>query len=521
MITSCFKIKSKYCPACQGYPSQVVFFNLTIGTDHCEFFGKGLYNSNSRLKQQLASGLDPAALQNGGQLDPWKLSRFSAVDITKFPGVWILEEQYGRYQIKKQLGSGTMGVVYLAHDPRIDRLVALKVLRPDRVVSEEFVQRFLKEARAIGRLTHPNIVVVYDVGRDHGTIYIAMEYLEGHTFNTVIKSGRPDYATWAKIGIQLANTLAYAHENGIIHRDIKPSNIIFTEDDRIKLTDFGIARIEDLEATLQTQVGDILGTPAYMSPEQVAGRPVDGRSDLFSLGVVLYEWLLGVRPFSGKNMGAIFSAISNQPPPIPREIAPDLPKPLSEFLLKCLQKPLPDRYQSGKQMAAAIKDSLTQLQSLKTVSGGNRHRQPRLKWGLGGVILLVAAGYFGGTLMDRQGQLGVNAPSPTPVDAPVAEPPALSVEVPPAAPPPSSIGHPPEKPPETLPQAALNVTSTPPGAQLFVDDDPKGITPTNLSLPLGTHNVRLRLADYYDWEAAIQLSEPGQMPLHIRLIRNR
>lgn len=432
-----------------------------------------------------------------------------------------MEEQYGRYQIKKQLGSGTMGVVYLAHDPRIDRLVALKVLRPDRVVSEEFVQRFLKEARAIGRLAHPNIVVVYDVGRDHGTIYIAMEYLEGHTFNTVIKSGRPDYATWARIGVQLANTLAYAHENGIIHRDIKPSNIIFTKDDRIKLTDFGIARIEDIEATLQTQVGDILGTPAYMSPEQVAGRPVDGRSDLFSLGVVLYEWLLGVRPFSGKNMGAIFSAISNQPPPTPREIAPDLPKSLAEFLLKCLQKPLPDRYQSGKQMATALNHSLGQLQALKTVSGDNRHRRSWLIWGAGGVVLLAAAAYLGGILMDRQGQVGVNAPAPTPVESPAAQPPALPVEVTPATPTPSAIEPPPEKPPEPIPQAALNVTSTPPGAALFVDDDPKGTTPVNLSLPLGTHNVRLRLTDYYDWEAAIQLSEPGRMPLHIKLIRNR
>jgi serine/threonine-protein kinase len=226
-----------------------------------------------------------------------------------------MEQQYGRYQIQKELGHGTMGVVYLAHDPHIDRPVALKVLRADKVVSEEFVHRFLKEARAIGRLTHPNIVVVYDVGRDHGTIYIAMEYLEGSPFDKVIRSGKPDHSTWGKVGAQLADTLAYAHDKGIIHRDIKPSNIIMTQTGHIKLTDFGIARIEDPEATLQTRVGDILGTPAYMSPEQVAGQPVDGRSDLYSVGVILYEWLLGQRPFGGRNMAAIFSAIANQPPP--------------------------------------------------------------------------------------------------------------------------------------------------------------------------------------------------------------
>ena len=194
--------------------------------------------------------------------------------------------RYGRYEIIKELGKGGMGVVYQAHDPQIDRPVALKVLREDRVVSEDFVSRFFKEAIFIGRLSHPNIVTVYDVGRDHGTIYIAMEYLQGQTFNEVIRSGRLSVEKIIDIALQVANALGYAHEKGIVHRDIKPSNIILTDEGNVKLTDFGIARAEDSNAAQQTQAGVILGTPFYMSPEQVMGKRVDGRSDLFSLGGV-------------------------------------------------------------------------------------------------------------------------------------------------------------------------------------------------------------------------------------------
>ena len=195
---------------------------------------------------------------------------------------------YGRHRIVKELGKGAMGVVYQAHDPQIDRLVALKVLRPDRVTTEAFLQRFMKEAKAIGRLSHPNMVIVYDVGEDHGTVYIAMEFLEGKPLNEIIQMDVFQPEEIIDLGVQVAEALDYAHRKGIIHRDIKPSNIIVQPDGQIKITDFGIAHIEDPEATQQTQAGEILGTPAYMSPEQVLSQPVDGRSDLFSLGVILY-----------------------------------------------------------------------------------------------------------------------------------------------------------------------------------------------------------------------------------------
>jgi len=183
--------------------------------------------------------------------------------------------KYGRYEIIKELGRGAMGLVYQAHDPEIDRLIALKVLREDRLTSAAFVQRFLKEARAIGRLSHPRIVTVYDVGQDHGTIYIAMELLQGEPLNALLEKKKFSPEEITNLGIQVAETLDYAHQKGIVHRDIKPSNILVQPDGQIKITDFGIAHIEDPEASIQTQAGEILGTPAYMSPEQVRGQPAD------------------------------------------------------------------------------------------------------------------------------------------------------------------------------------------------------------------------------------------------------
>ena len=181
--------------------------------------------------------------------------------------------QFGRYQILDELGKGSMGIVYKAHDPQIDRPVALKVLRQDRI-NEEFIQRFLIEARAIGKLSHPNIVTVYDTGEDQGNLFIAMELLAGKSLKDVARSENLHLQKIAYIGAQVAEALNYAHQQGIIHRDIKPSNIILGSGSHVKITDFGIARIEDSSAPQQTQAGAILGTPVYMSPEQVMAKPV-------------------------------------------------------------------------------------------------------------------------------------------------------------------------------------------------------------------------------------------------------
>jgi len=173
---------------------------------------------------------------------------------------------YGRYQVVSEIGRGSMGVVYQAHDPHIDRLVALKVLRQDRVSSEDYVKRFLKEATAVGRLSHRGIVTVFDIGQDHGTIYIAMELLEGTPLDEVIKQRKIDFDLIVRIGREVAGALHYAHQKGIVHRDIKPANIICSENGEIKVTDFGIAHIEDPDGQQMTQAGEILGTPRLYEP---------------------------------------------------------------------------------------------------------------------------------------------------------------------------------------------------------------------------------------------------------------
>jgi serine/threonine protein kinase len=392
---------------------------------------------------------------------------------------------YGRYQIVKELGKGSMGVVYQAHDPQIDRLVALKALRQDRVTSEDFVQRFLKEAKAIGRLSHQNIVTVYDVGRDHGTIYIAMEFLEGTPLNEVIQEKRFTLEKIVDLGVQVAEALDYAHQKGIVHRDIKPTNIILTPDGQAKITDFGIARIEDPLATQQTQAGEILGTPVYMSPEQVMGRPVDGRSDLYSLGVILYEISTQKRPFRGSNLASIFRAITQDNPAEPTTTDPSISRDLSELIMKSLNKTPGERVQTGKAMAEALTACLAARESKAPPPqpAEKRTKQHGLFIIIAFIALSVAGGlayYFMAKGKPDKGE------SPSVVE--VAKPGLLKVE------------------------------SVPTGAQVFLDGSFQGKTPLRLELPFGKYEVRLSLPDYYEWEAQLQLNQEGETPLFCRLI---
>ena len=312
--------------------------------------------------------------------------------------------KYGRYEIVKELGRGTMGVVYQAHDPQIDRMVALKVLRPDRVVSQDFVLRFLREAKAIGRISHPNIVTVYDVGQDHGTIYIAMEFLEGRPLNDVIKGRAVPVDEAVALCVQVAEALAYAHGKGITHRDIKPSNIILTPDGQIKLTDFGIARIDDPDAAQQTQAGDILGTPVYMAPEQVMGQRADGRTDLYALGVILYEMVVGKRPFGGGNIAAIFRAITHDPPQDPMKSATFANRDLAALILKSLSKNPADRFQSGEAMAQALKkcvDAALYPFPDATIADEKKGGSRILFWSMVVLGCCLAAGVLGYSLVHR------------------------------------------------------------------------------------------------------------------------
>ena len=265
---------------------------------------------------------------------------------------------YGRYQIQREIGKGSMGIVFEAHDPNLDLMVALKVLRHDRVVSDAFVRRFLVEAKALGRLDNPNIVRVYNVDEDGGTVYIAMEFIEGESLDDAMRRKRFRPEEIVELGATVAETLDYAHRKGIVHRDIKPSNILLRSDGRLKITDFGIAHVEDPSGLAQTQAGEILGTPAYMSPEQVLGRPADGRSDLFSLGIILYEMSTGSRPFKGENLAAIFHAITSDEPPAADKRNPAISAELSRVIMRCLRKTPEERFATGSALGAALRGCL-------------------------------------------------------------------------------------------------------------------------------------------------------------------
>ena len=245
-------------------------------------------------------------------------------------------------------------MVYKAHDPNLDIIVALKVLRKDRVANEPFVRRFMAEARALGRLDHPEVVRVFNVDRDGDDVYIAMEFIVGAPLSAIMKQQSFTPAAIADFGRRMGGALAYAHQKGIIHRDVKPANILWTGDGKVKITDFGIAHIEDPSGHEETLAGEILGTPAYMSPEQVLGRPVDGRSDLFSLGIILYEMATRSRPFLGQGLHEIFSAITGaQPEPI-AALNPEMPAPLCAVIMKCLNKSPQERYADCGELSAAL-----------------------------------------------------------------------------------------------------------------------------------------------------------------------
>lgn len=422
--------------------------------------------------------------------------------------------KYGRYEIIKELGRGGMGVVYQAHDPQIDRPVALKVLRVDRVVNEEFVLRFFKEAKFIGRLSHPNIVTVYDVGRDHGTIYIAMEYLQGQPLNEVIRSGPLSMEKTMDIALQVSSALGYAHDKGIVHRDIKPSNIILTDEGSVKLTDFGIARAEDQNAAQQTQTGVILGTPFYMSPEQVMGRRVDGRSDLFSMGVILYELIVGRKPFMGDHFTAIFRAITEDIPVAPLQIDASISRSISDLIMKMLSKNPDARFQTGEEISRALKTCLQDKESLlrseKPMRASKKSMGSFLIMGLIAFVVLGGTIYFLGPHINQvihKENKGESTAGKSSEPGKLQDKPGNSESL-------SSTRMDESNPADAM----LIVTSSPSEAQVYLDDSFQGKTPISLELPFGKYEVRVCLPDYYEWEAQLQINTPGKTPLHVRLI---
>jgi eukaryotic-like serine/threonine-protein kinase len=253
----------------------------------------------------------------------------------------------GRYELSHLVARGGMAEVYRARDRLLDRPVALKVLFPELSVDRAFVERFRREAQAAANLSHPNIVPVFDWGEDGGTYFIVMEYVDGRALSSILRSAgpmHPDRA--AEIGADVAQALAYAHRHGVIHRDVKPGNVLITEEGTVKVTDFGIARAINTEESL-TQTGAVMGTATYFSPEQAEGLGVDARSDIYSLGVVLYEMVAGRPPFMAESPVAVASKHVRENPPPPRQFNPTVPPDLEAIILKCLAKAPEHRYATG------------------------------------------------------------------------------------------------------------------------------------------------------------------------------
>lgn len=277
-------------------------------------------------------------------------------------GGGVEKPMLGRYQVEKELGKGAMGVVYLGKDPKIGRVVAIKTM----ALSQEFEgeelddarERFFREAETAGRLQHQYIVTIFDAGEEHDLAFIAMEFLKGKDLADVSKTGQLlPIPKVLSIVARVAEALAYAHKLNVVHRDIKPANIMYDlETDSVKVTDFGIARITD---SSKTKTGLVLGTPSFMSPEQIAGKKVDGRSDLYSLGVMLYQMLAGVVPFRGDSMAELMYKIANEAAPDVRAIRPEIPEKLANIVALSISKRSETRYQDGDQFAADLRAVMT------------------------------------------------------------------------------------------------------------------------------------------------------------------
>lgn len=270
----------------------------------------------------------------------------------------------GRYEILAELGKGAMGVVYRAIDPMLGRPVAIKTVNmsDDPEEMAEYEARFYQEAKAAGGLNHPNIVTIHDIGKSGNLAFMAMELLEGPELRAIMKPGEPlAPARAVEIAAQVAEGLAYAHQRGVVHRDVKPANIMILPNEVAKITDFGIARMR--QAEVRTQTGVVLGSPRYMSPEQVAGKRAEPRSDIFSLGVILYEMLTGKPAFAGEDVTSVMYQILNVVPPAPSSVNPAVPAVLDFIVAKALAKTADERYADAAELARDLRGCAKQVAS--------------------------------------------------------------------------------------------------------------------------------------------------------------
>ncbi|MEJ2212249.1 MAG: protein kinase, partial [Anaerolineae bacterium] len=313
----------------------------------------------------------------------------------------LVGQKFGPYEITAKVGEGGMAVVYKGYQQSLNRYVAIKVLRAELAQDKEFVERFRREALSVADLSHPNILHVYDAGFSDGVYYIVMAYVDGGSLKEMVMRGPMDMDYAISIVAQVADALQHAHQHGLVHRDVKPNNILMTRDGRPLLTDFGIAKAVH-ESTGLTRTGTSIGTPEYMAPEQIQGQKVDGRTDIYALGIVLYEMLTGWTPFSTTTPVATLYKQVNEPPPPLRQANINIPTWLEEVVLKALEKSPQDRFQQASDFAEALRQRQAPASAstpAPTVIGRTAPRteapsKPRGRLVpvlIGGIVLLVLA----------------------------------------------------------------------------------------------------------------------------------
>jgi serine/threonine-protein kinase len=466
-------------------------------------------------------------------------------------------EAIGRYQILSELGRGAMGIVYRAQDPAIGRAVAIKTIRladlTDEAERGRLQERLFREAQSAGILSHPGIVVVYDVGQDGEITYIAMEFVNGPSLEKILfRDEAPDQKTVMAVLQQTGAALDYAHKKGIVHRDIKPGNIMLDEDGTVKITDFGIAKISASHQL--TQTGTVMGTPNYMSPEQVQGRPVDGKADQFALAVVAYEMLTGERPFTGEQLTTVLYKIVSEDPPPPQHLNPTLGFAVSMVLLKALSKDSTKRYPTCVEFIAALEAALNSKKGWKALGRGASQNLPTEVVASGplsarpkayaeaeaprrgrawraiaagiaavGVVALafVAAQKWLMTAHKEEPAVGVAAKPPTSIPKPAAMPaqrPANPVAQPSprAAKPGAETAvvrtHAAEPPPPPV-ESALQIVTSPPGAAAVLDSDTAKTctSPCTLKVLGGRHTLALTLAGYRRELRIVDVNGPKEL----------
>ena len=447
-------------------------------------------------------------------------------------------DQLGRFKITGTLGKGAMGTVYRAHDPLIDRTVAIKTIGCAGLSPAEakaFEARFYSEAKSAGRLNHPNIVTIHDAGRTDDLAYIAMEYLNGRTLQEILDAGVTlPVERCAEIAARIADGLAFAHANGVVHRDIKPANIMVFDNGTVKIADFGVALIP---TGSQTMDGMTCGSPKYMSPEQINSSKVDGRSDIFSLGVVLYEMLVGRPPFTGDNLNAILFQVLNSAPPLPSSYNPGLPQGFDRIVARALAKNPDKRYQNAGQMAAdlrkwrrIVKASQKELAandpSLSAGAAGKNAiwSTPLVRYGLPAILI---AGLASWALLHRDmpaTPTGTSSPGLATVDPAPTPPTVAAVAAPLAAqaetkPEPLAVAAP------ATPETALAAPLAPPPAdgrirlaiapwgEIRVDGRMVGVSPplNELRLPPGKHSIEIRNGDFAPYRRNVDLAPDASL----------